>query len=87
VENPRSGLPFTPNGAWHFIEEKLEDECPIEEIELKVPPGSKGYVLLVSGGNNKPDIYIKLQLGSDRVIGRSFHYSKYRGPLHDKLRS
>lgn len=73
--NDPDQLPFTPNGAWHFIEEQLEQGRPIEAIRLDVPPGKTGYVMLVPVGPNTPDIYIKLQLGSGQVIGRSFHYS------------
>ncbi len=64
------------NGAWQFIEDKLAEGHPIEEVELRMPPGRKGYVLKINVGNNQPKLYVKLQLGSGQVIGRSFHYSQ-----------
>jgi len=74
VIDPRSGSPFTPSGAWDFIEEKLRENHAIEEVELEKPPGRKAYVLLVP--TQGKEIYIKVQLGSGVIWGRSFHYSK-----------
>jgi hypothetical protein len=76
VDNPSGGLPFTPRTVWHFIQEKLAEGHPIEEVELSNPPGKIGYVMKINTGKDKPEIYIKLQLGSGCVIGRSFHYSE-----------
>lgn len=76
VTNPLSGMPFTPNGAWQFIEEKLEEGHPFEEVALNKPPGKKGYVMKIDLGTNQRMLYVKLQIGSMRVIGRSFHYSE-----------
>ncbi|BBD02447.1 hypothetical protein YGS_C2P0461 [Sphingobium sp. YG1] len=46
----------------------------METISLAKPAGKTGYVMIVEGfGGEK--IYIKLQLGSGQVIGRSFHIS------------
>lgn len=67
---------FTEVGAWEFIAELLEAGHPIQEIDLEIPAGKKAYVLLASGGEKRPEIYIKVQLGSGQVIGRSFHYSE-----------
>jgi hypothetical protein len=67
---------FTERGAWEFVAELLEAGHPLKEVDLKKPVGKKGYELLASGGKGRPEIYMKLQLGSGRVIGRSFHYSK-----------
>jgi len=66
---------FTEAGAWEFIAELLEAGHPIQEIELDNPAGKRGYVLVADGGDQRPEIYVKLQLGSGQVIGRSFHYS------------
>ena len=60
----------------HWCAELLESGNEIQEIELDNPRGKTGYVILASGGAQRPDIYIKLQLGSGAVIGRSFHYSE-----------
>jgi hypothetical protein len=67
---------FTEVGAWEFVAELLEGGHAIQEIELDNPRGKTGYVMLASGGAQRPEIYIKLQLGSGTVIGRSFHYSE-----------
>lgn len=73
VIDPRTGQCFTYRGAWDFIAEKLREGCKLQEKPLRKPPTDMGYVLLVN--TEQRDIYIKLQLGYDRVIGRSFHYS------------
>jgi hypothetical protein len=75
VIDPRSQEPFTDAGAWDFICDLLDGGCEIEEIDLQRPPGRKGYVLTTEGVENQI-IYVKLQLTGDKVLGRSFHYSK-----------
>jgi len=78
VNNPSTGQPFTEAGAWSFIEEKLEDGQHLEEVELAKPPGRKGYVMEIRLEEGKPKLYVKLQLGSGKVIGRSFHYTRHQ---------
>lgn len=73
VTDPQSGSPFTDAGAWEFVAEKLEDGSELEQVLLEKPPGSTGYVLKVPLGDRQ--LYVKLQLGAGKVIGRSFHYS------------
>lgn len=74
VTNPVDQNPFTRDGAWSFIADRLEDESQIVEcIELQKPAGKKAYVMLIPQQDR--DIYIKLQLGSGRILCRSFHYS------------
>jgi hypothetical protein len=73
VLDPRTGQCFTYAGAWDFILEKLKKGHRLREKPLRKPPDGKGYVLLVRTAEGK--IYIKLQLGHQSVIGRSFHYS------------
>jgi hypothetical protein len=75
VINPTDGQPFTRRGAWHFIQEQLEDGCSMEAVILDVPRGKTAYAMLFDLGNEKPALYVKVQLGSGFVIGRSFHYS------------
>jgi hypothetical protein len=75
VLNPADGQPFTRRGAWHFIQEQLENRCAIEAVILDAPPGKTAYTMLLDVGGDKPDLYVKVQLGSGFVIGRSFHYS------------
>jgi len=74
VTNPKTGVVFTPVGAWEFIVELLREGFPIETIVLDKPPGRTGYVLKVDGSSGCK-IYIKLQLGSGIIYGRSFHIS------------
>src|SRR5438034_2421694 len=75
VQHPESGMPFTDVGAWEFIVECLDSNCPIEVITLVKPEGKRGYVMKVKPRPDSRTIYIKLELGSGKVIGRSFHYS------------
>jgi hypothetical protein len=77
VVNPEDGQVFTPAGAWSFIAQRLEQWEPYEEIELDNPKGKKAYVMLIDMGRDKPKLYVKVQLGSGKIIGRSFHYSEY----------
>lgn len=74
VRRPDTGAAFTPEGAWAFVVEQLEGGCAIEQIALETPPGRTGYVLLIDGWEGQK-IYIKLQLGSGVIVGRSFHLS------------
>ena len=60
---------FTDAGCW-------ECGCSIELIMLDKPPGKKGYVLKLAGCGGVI-IYVKLQLSSSDVLGRSFHESYY----------
>ncbi len=78
MTDPRSGEVFTEDGAWEYVVEGIEAGTAIEVIDLEVPPGKKGYVMLLSSHNPKLPIYVKLQLGADCIVGRSFHYSTIR---------
>ena len=75
---PRRGaaLFFTPTTAWEFIASRLEAGEEVEVINLRMPRGSKGYVMKIDLGLGLPKLYVKLQLVSKKVIGRSFHYSE-----------
>ncbi|GAA2848794.1 hypothetical protein EDC40_101177 [Aminobacter aminovorans] len=66
---------FTEDSAWNFISELLNGGCEVEIVVLEKPPGKTGYVIKVAGCPPVSHIYIKLQLGAERVIGRSFHES------------
>jgi len=73
VLDPETGEPFTLVGAWEYIIALLEGNI---EIQPKIlDDGKPAYVMLVPLGART--LYIKLQLGSGRLIGRSFHYSEY----------
>jgi len=68
-------MPFTEAGAWEFVAEAIEAGHAMEELTLDKPPGATAYVLIIAQPSDVPPIYVKLQLGSGCVIGRSFHYS------------
>jgi hypothetical protein len=73
--NPETSSPFTDASAWDFVAELLGSGHEIKRVPLRKPPGKFGYTMLVPGKSKSEDIYIKLQLGSGVVMGRSFHYS------------
>ena len=79
VRNPRGYLDtyFTDEAAWELIATKLESRYPVEVVLLQKPPGRKGYVMKIDLGDGERRLYVKLQLGSGTIIGRSFHYSEY----------
>jgi hypothetical protein len=77
VLHPCSGTYFTDAGAWEFIVELIEAGHPITQVTLSHPPGKVGYVLIVRNNKGDRDIYIKLQLGSGCIYGRSFHLSRH----------
>jgi hypothetical protein len=81
--NGEHGAPFTEARAWEFTAELIESGHPIIEITLKHPAGKTGYVMLVSLPNDRP-LYIKLELGSGVLIGRSFHYSNLENDDYEK---
>ena len=77
VGNPDGKLDshFTDASAWEYIATKLENGHPVEVEDLRKPAGAKGYVMKIDIEPGQPKLYIKLQLGSGKIIGRSFHYS------------
>ena len=78
VRNPNGVLDpyFTDSTAWDLIASRLEAGEEVEVIELQQPAGTKGYVMKIDLGLDVPELYVKLQLGASKVIGRSFHYSE-----------
>ena len=77
VRNPHGILDeyFTEAGAWDFIATRLDEGHRVEIVELRKPPGAKGYVMKIDIEPGQPQLYVKLQLQSGKIIGRSFHYS------------
>jgi hypothetical protein len=75
IKHPTTGGIFTAVGAWHLIADLLDGGHPLEEIVLCKPPGKRAYVMHVELATGQPRLYIKLELGSGKIIGRSFHYS------------
>ena len=78
MRNPRGDFDthFTDASAWELIASELEAGCAVETIDLTLPRGAKGYVMLIELEPNEPPVYVKVQLGARQVIGRSFHYSE-----------
>lgn len=78
VRNPDGLLDthFTDASAWELIATRLEHGEEVGVIELQKPKGAKGYVMTIDLGPEVPALYVKLQLGSGKIIGRSFHYSE-----------
>ena len=68
----------TTTSAWELIASTLADGHPVEILELRKPPGTRGYVMLIDIELDQPQLYVKLELGSGRVFGRSFHYSEWK---------
>ena len=67
---------FTHAAAWELIADKLDEGHEVEVVELRKPPGAKGYVMRIDLGPDVPTLYVKLQLRRGQVVGRSFHYSE-----------
>jgi hypothetical protein len=80
VSNPNSLLDpyFTDSGAWELIATTLERGHPVEVVTLRKPPGATGYVMMIDLETDQPPIYVKLQLGAGKIIGRSFHHSEHQ---------
>ena len=80
VRNPDGVLDthFTDAAAWEFIAARLEDGHSVEIVELHKPQGATGYVMKIDLEPDRPQLYVKLQLGSGKIVGRSFHYSERR---------
>lgn len=78
VRNPNGILDthFTDAAAWELIASKLEAGHPVQVIELQKPPGATGYVMKIELEPAQPKVYVKLQLGPGKIVGRSFHYSE-----------
>ena len=72
--DPSTGEPFTEDSCWLFVAAAIDAGEAIEVIELKKPAGKRGFVMKLAG-HQTTIIYVKLQLLSDKVLGRSFHES------------
>lgn len=77
VRNPEGVLDryFTEKTAWELIATRLDRGQEVTAIELHQPKGKMGYVMLIDLEPNVRCLYVKLELGSGKVFGRSFHYS------------
>ena len=79
VRNPNGLIApyFTDGDAWDLIASRLEHGHHVEVIELRQPPSATGYVMMINLGADEPSVYVKLELGSGQIFGRSFHYSEH----------
>ncbi len=77
VINPESGMPFSREGAWHFIARCAEEGHEIETVPLRKPEGKTAYVMKIQLQPSRPRLYVKVEVQSGRILGRSFHESRY----------
>lgn len=77
VVNPDTGHPFTRPGAWDFIATCAETGHEIEVLSLRKPAGATAYVMKIWLEANRRRLYVKVELRSGRILGRSFHESDY----------
>jgi hypothetical protein len=75
VLNPECNIPFTDISAWHFVADRLEEGCAVAIVILRKPPDKIGYEMRLPGSLGQPQIYVKVRLHGNRIIGRSFHNS------------
>ena len=78
VPNPNGLLLpyFDDDSAWELIASSIEDGHDVETIILDQPPGKRAYIMKIDLNPGRPLLYVKLELGSGEVIGRSFHESE-----------
>ena len=76
VHNPQGDFDehFTDASAWELIASELKNECKVYSVALERQSGKFAYLLEIDLGGDEPPVYVKIQLGSGMVIGRSFHY-------------
>jgi len=87
VTNPEVDMPFTEPGAWHLVAELLDKGHPIQQVTLHHSHSEAAYVMLVDLKPGMPRLYIKLQLKSGKICGRSFHYSDREVSKPDERKS
>ena len=78
VKQPNTeDLPFSPDAAWEFIADLLEDIAgqAVEEITLENPAGRTAYVMKYSFPEGTVYIKVHFDKGRQNIQGRSFHYS------------
>lgn len=78
MRNPEGSVDgfFADETARTFIADRLDQGEDVQVKVLDKPPARKGYVMKIDIGSDVPRLYIKLELGSGRVWGRSFHYDR-----------
>lgn len=68
--HPESGFPVGEVGAWHLIVDLLESGVPLQQTELKQPPGATAWVMRTT---LRGPLYVKMEIVRDTVYLRSFH--------------
>ena len=68
---------FTDTTAWELIASRLETGEEVKVVPPNKPPGAKAFVMLIDLGPDEPKLYVKLQLGPRKILGRSFHYTEH----------
>ena len=68
---------FTDTTAWELIAARIAGGEEVRVIELRQPKGAKAYVMRIDLGSEVPKLYVKLQLGPRKILGRSFHYTEH----------
>lgn len=69
---------FDEKSAWELIASSLENGQEVETVALRQPPGKTGYVMKIQLDPRRPLLYVKLELVSGKVFGRSFHESEHK---------
>ena len=78
IRHPESGYFLDRRTVWHVIVQLLESNVPLEQINLRKPPGKKAWVFKARLTRDGPLIYVKLQIESGAtVVLRSFHRSRH----------
>lgn len=68
----KTGEPYTRTGAWDEVRSQLEGGCVLTKVVLDKPKGKSAYTFHFKDARGNR-IYVKLQIGSGTVFGRSFH--------------
>ena len=78
IRHPESGYWLDRRTVWDVIVELLESNVPLEQVSLRKPPGTKGWVFKARLTRDGPLIYVKLQIVSGVTVAlRSFHRSRH----------
>lgn len=72
--DPKTNEPYTRDAAWERVRAELVG-CDLKTLIMKRPPGKTGYWFQFHDAKGTK-IYVKLQLGSGFVLGRSFHIDR-----------
>jgi hypothetical protein len=77
VIDPRTGEPFTDDSAWNYVADLLDQGTELSVVKLHHPLGKNDRGFVMTKPLGAKDLYVKFQMGSCKIIGRSFHYSTF----------